>query len=156
MSRRRDPKYDNAVDLYDRGMSVKECADFYGITRQAMHKILKRRGCKFRDNKRFGKENHFYRGGYTHGQRRAGHFVEKAIKKGVLIPSKSCEVCGAIKTFRDGRNGIQAHHNDYNKPLDIMWLCQNCHHEWHKENKPKEVGEVPAKQTIDVVCGGYP
>lgn len=156
MGRKRDPKYDNAVELYERGLSVQDCAEFYGIRRQAMYMILKRRGCKFRDNKKYGDENHFFRGGYTKGQKRAGHLVEKAIKKGIIIPSKVCEVCGAVKTFRDGRSGIQAHHDDYNKPLEVRWLCQKCHHEWHKNHKAKEIEEVPARTSIDVICGGYP
>ncbi len=152
----RDPKYDCSVDLYNRGMSIQDCADFFGITRQAMHMILKRRGCKFRDNKRFNKETHFYRGGRTPGQKRACHLVEKAVKKGVITPTTTCEHCGAVKPFRGGRCGIQAHHNDYNKPLEVVWLCQKCHHEWHKINTPKEIREEPANQTVDVVCGGFP
>jgi len=156
MPAKKDPKYDNCVDLYNAGLSIQDCAEFYAITRQAMHKILKRRGCKFRPQKRYGGDNHFNRNGYTTGQRRAGHLVEKAIKKGIIQRKTHCENCGSINTFSDGRAGVQAHHNDYNKPLEVIWLCQKCHYEWHKKNTAKEIKEVPAKQAIDVVCGGYP
>lgn len=50
--------------------------------------------------------------------------VAKAIKNGKLFP-QNCERCGCEKTV--------AHHKDYNKPLDVMWLCQPCHKQRHKE-----------------------
>lgn len=156
MGFRRDTRYDIALSLYEGGLSVADCAAFFGITRQAMHKILDRRGCKFRPQKRYGDDNHFKRNGYTNGQKRAVHLVEKAIKKGIITINEKCEKCGATKTFSDERRGVQAHHDDYNEPLEIRWLCQKCHHDWHKENNPKEIKAIPASQTVDVVCGGYP
>ena len=38
-----------------------------------------------------------------------------------------CEVCGT-------GNNIVAHHDDYLKPLNVRWMCQGCHCQWHKDN----------------------
>jgi len=50
--------------------------------------------------------------------------VSYAIKKGVLI-KMPCIRCGEQKSL--------AHHEDYDKPLEVMWLCQPCHKQRHKE-----------------------
>ena len=154
MANKRNPKYDCAAELYGKGLSIADCADYYGITRQAMHKILQRRGVEFRDNRKYGEDNHFYRGGKT-AKKRAQNIVWKAIKKGILQPM-ACEACGASGTMKDGRNLIQAHHADYNKPLDVNWLCQKCHHELHK--KLGDEPEEPAQRAggIDLLTGGFP
>lgn len=34
-----------------------------------------------------------------------------------------CQICGKIKS--------QAHHRDYSKPFDIIWLCVEHHHKLH-------------------------
>jgi hypothetical protein len=79
---------------------------------------------------------------------RAQNLVDEAVKRGVIIRKSACEICGAMPVFKDGRSGIQAHHCDYNKPLEVMWLCQGCHHKWHKENKAIPLSTVlaPMKQ----------
>lgn len=148
--------YEQAVKMYGMGMSVEEVADYYGVSRQSMWMCLKRRGVEFRDNRRYGTENHFYRG--TKANDHAQNVLEKAIEKGIVKRREKCEICGAEYTFRDGRSGIQAHHCDYNRPLDVMWLCQKCHHEWHTKNKAKEVvpGEAMPRTTVDVLSGGFP
>lgn len=46
--------------------------------------------------------------------------VHRAVKSGVLIKGP-CEICGSKK--------VQAHHEDYSKPLDVIWLC-SLHHHW--------------------------
>lgn len=50
-----------------------------------------------------------------------------AKRKGDVI-QEPCEVCGNVDS--------QAHHYDYNKPLDVMWLCAKHHAEWHENNTP--------------------
>jgi transposase-like protein len=46
MAPRKD--YRNAVRQYRRGYSIAQVASFHGVSRQAMHKILQRRGVIFR------------------------------------------------------------------------------------------------------------
>jgi uncharacterized protein with PIN domain len=158
-TRARMKKYDEAVNMYNAGLSIQDVADFYGITRQAMWMVLKRRGCSFRGNKKYGEENHFHRG--TQASDTAQNVLEKAVLKGVVQRKGVCEKCGDAGEFKDGRTAIQAHHPDYNKPLDVMWLCQKCHHDWHKHNKAiprKEVmpDEVSRATNVDLLTGGFP
>lgn len=49
--------------------------------------------------------------------------VYQALIRG-LIFKKPCEVCGSLKS--------QAHHEDYSKALDIIWLCRTHHNEKHR------------------------
>jgi hypothetical protein len=28
-------------------------------------------------------------------------------------------------------NNVHAHHKDYSRPLDVVWLCAQCHHRLH-------------------------
>ena len=65
---------------------------------------------------------------------RARNAVERAIKNGRLVP-QPCEHCGKQFRLSDGRNGIQAHHDDYSKPLEIRWLCYLCHRAEHREER---------------------
>lgn len=46
--------------------------------------------------------------------------VQYAVKKGFLIKPKWCEVCNLVKP-------LQGHHEDYSKPLEVIWLCTGCH-----------------------------
>ena len=132
----KDKHYGQAVFLYDQGLSIQNLADYYGITRQAMWAILKRRGCEFRPQRKTGANNHFYRGGKTANEK-AQNLLEQAIEKGIVTRKTHCEKCGDTGTFKDGRTKIQAHHSDYTKPLQVDWLCQKCHHVWHKKHRAR-------------------
>jgi len=151
---------DQAKKMYESGMSVGDVGKYYGKSRQTVYQGLKSRGVRFRSQTRLKKENHFYRGGVKQNKL-AGHLVERAIKKGALVRPKRCEKCERGGEFTDGRTAIQGHHDDYNKPLDVRWLCQACHHQWHKNNSAvlcdtslviaKE--KKPNKPKICVFCG---
>jgi len=43
------------------------------------------------------------------------------------IKKKPCEICGDPNT--------EAHHPDYGKPLEVVWLCDYHHKEEHKRIK---------------------
>jgi hypothetical protein len=117
--------YSVAISRYYSGMSVSQCANLEGITPTGMYRTLKRRGVKFRSKILTGKANNLYRGGKLFSKK-VHYIVEVAVHDGRLCP-KPCEVCGCSAV---------AHHDDYNKPLDVRWLCPTHHVEWHKWNSP--------------------
>lgn len=53
--------------------------------------------------------------------------TSNAIKRGELI-RQPCEVCFTVES-------VEAHHDDYTKPLDVRWLCRLHHAEHHKNEK---------------------
>jgi len=58
---------------------------------------------------------------------RAHTMVGSSIKSGFLIKPNTCSEC-------ESKKHIHAHHDDYDKPLIVRWLCANCHTSWHKNN----------------------
>lgn len=53
--------------------------------------------------------------------------VTKATRHGLLKKASevNCERCGKQSTHR--------HHEDYSKPLEVVYLCSRCHKQRHKE-----------------------
>jgi len=139
-----------AIKLYQSGLSLADIGAFFGITRQAMWDLLRRR-IDLRPQMRIGEENHFYRGG-VQSDPHVHDITEKAIRRGILKP-ENCEICGETYRFEDGRIAVQAHHDDYNKPLEVRWLCQKCHHQWHKTHNPIRRNREPAQV---IMAGGFP
>ena len=53
------------------------------------------------------------------------------LKKMGLLSQEPCECCGDENS--------QAHHDDYNFPWKVRWLCKKCHDDWHKNNEPRRI-----------------
>ncbi|WP_292636796.1 hypothetical protein [Mesorhizobium sp.] len=53
---------------------------------------------------------------------RAQTAVSNAVRDGRLF-KQPCEFCGDDE--------VHAHHRDYTKPLEVVWLCPKCHHRLH-------------------------
>lgn len=67
-----------------------------------------------------------YRGKYPKSAR-AHRMVAYHLRAGNITKS-ACEVCGDKKSV--------AHHDDYDKPLVVRWMCQAHHKQWHEQNGP--------------------
>lgn len=60
----------------------------------------------------------------TKARKKAHKKVENAIKFGNLV-RQPCNVCGSVDSH--------AHHEDYNKPMEIIWLCPQHHKDQHSQ-----------------------
>ena len=124
---------------------VKRLSDFYRHPRMADGHVNKCKECNKKDVKgsRHAKIEHYREYDRNRGNRlpkgyqreyrkrypkkvKARAMVAYHVRAGNLI-RKPCEVCGREES-------VHAHHDDYDQPLNIRWLCAAHHHQWHAEN----------------------
>jgi len=63
-----------------------------------------------------------------------------AYKKRGLLKPRPCETCGFFVT--------EMHHDDYDKPLEVRWLCRKCHLAFHRAQKTEQDQMSNMKLTI--------
>ena len=70
---------------------------------------------------------------YQYNKERRTNFARaklaQAIRQGT-VKKFPCEICGAKE--------VQGHHEDYEKPLEVYWLCGICHRKYHNFKKKAE------------------
>lgn len=120
---------DAAVRKYEAGDSIATCAERMGISRQSLWASFKRRGVRMRPQKQTGRRNHFWRHGEGKTRHPAHRAVQRAFRDGGMAKPNACERCGQETPARL----LSGHHDDYDKPLDVVWLCGACHYRHHAE-----------------------
>jgi hypothetical protein len=60
--------------------------------------------------------------------------LNNAVRDGVLTKIDNCVEC-------DSDFAVEAHHDDYDFPLTVRWLCSLCHKRWHAEHGEALNGE---------------
>lgn len=65
-------------------------------------------------------------------RQRARKKLAYAVSAGHVKRADTCERCGAV-------GPTEGHHHDYDKPLEVEWLCSRC----HGETRRTETVELP-------------
>lgn len=57
----------------------------------------------------------------------AQHELKAKVKSGEIKRPTKCSICNKHD------NNIHGHHDDYSKPLNVVWCCDKCHKKIHKK-----------------------
>lgn len=74
--------------------------------------------------------------------------TNKAVRNGLILRPCSCDLCGCASL------DIDAHHKDYGRPLDVIWLCATCHGQAHRNDSalnPRNNAQTP----LPYICDHY-
>jgi hypothetical protein len=69
---------------------------------------------------------------------RANQFVNRGLFAGRITKPECCSACGALTPSRQ----LHAHHPNYEKPYEFVWVCKTCHGLRHRKY-----------QTVDALMG---
>jgi hypothetical protein len=104
--------YDRSRDTQEHRIAARKAA------RKAYAKTDSGKEAKRKGNQKWSSQNKH--------KTRAHRRVAYALRTGKL-KRQACYVCGDDAT--------EAHHEDYSKPLDVLWLCDGHHREIHKQKR---------------------
>lgn len=93
-------------------------------------KRSKKRTKYFAEHHRIWRKNHHLEENFKDRARQRIHYAVKTNK----IKKLSCLVCKSSKS--------EAHHFNYNEPLNVVWLCHRCHLKLHRKEITLEKTEV--------------
>ena len=80
---------------------------------------------KYRKTEKGRRANHEYI--KQHPDRIAAGIILNNAVRDKRIQKKPCEFCGSTIN-------IHGHHEDYGKPLEVIWMCAQCHKDYHAQN----------------------
>lgn len=104
------------ADLPKRVKARKEYAEKCKLDKDAKHR-------KYISDKKYRKNN-------PEKSLAKSRLQHKITEKKIMKPS-CCSICGK-------KTNLQAHHSDYSRPLEVLWVCDSCHKMIHKELRKLE------------------
>ncbi len=105
------------IRIQDQENYKKNPEKFQDSAKVRMKKYLSGKGKETRElNKILNPEKH-----------EARKIMTAAVRSKKIIKPKSCTMCNTEV------NRIEGHHEDYLKPLEIIWLCCKCHRSLHRK-----------------------
>jgi len=75
---------------------------------------------------------------------KAQRLLQYAVLSGTVLKPEKCEVCN-INPSLSG-NKLHGHHDDYSKPLEVNWVCPQCHSDIHNKIKKDLYEFIPLVQ----------
>ena len=61
------------------------------------------------------------------------YLLQRAVAAGTILKPICCSECREPKSVIDG------HHEDYDKPLEVVWICRKCHKRRHRIKKGRKM-----------------
>jgi hypothetical protein len=92
----------------------------------AEHRLLNLNKIRKYDRERGNRQRKTYTQEYRkkYPNKYRAHTLVSNNKRRGNLHEQPCEICGSTEK-------IVAHHDDYAKPLNVRWMCQACHKQWH-------------------------
>jgi hypothetical protein len=101
---------------HDVHSQCKDCKVIYRLENAEKIKAYRQTGAN-KESRRIGSIK--YRLKFPHVGKATG-LLNRAVRLGEIIPSDICSACNK-------KSKTEAHHHDYSKPLEVVWLCRGCH-----------------------------
>ncbi len=71
----------------------------------------------------------------------AHNLVNNRVRSGEVVKPSHCQLCGSKQ------QRIEGHHQDYSRPLDVLWVCRVCHVGIHVGGKERAMGEHSVRKS---------
>jgi hypothetical protein len=72
---------------------------------------------------------------------KASDILCRAVKKGRVRRPETCSQCQTV-------GKTEGHHEDYDKPLSVIWLCRKCHKQRHRRAHMTPAARLSHKKRV--------
>lgn len=92
-------------------------------------KRVKENAARFKKTEKAKEWNRKYRALKKY-EAKARWILNNAVRDKLIVRPERCQICNREEK-------VEGHHSDYDNPLQVVWVCQECHRNIHKPLKEK-------------------